>query len=118
MSRLKSGIPATSEHKTGQADDSKTVAEIVQHFITAMDSIRIEMKSVDGLLPLLTDLLDSLNRLQMLSPDFEGKIKIKGWISKLNKMKASDELSDEDTRQLLMELESSYSAFHKALSQK
>ena len=117
MARLTAGIPATSEHQTGGADDAKTVAEIVQHFITSMDSIRLNMNTVDALLPCLTDLLDSLNRLQKLSPDFEGKVKIKAWITKLNTMKASDELSEDDTRQLLMELDSSYSAFHKTLSQ-
>lgn len=117
MARLTAGIPATSEHQTGSADDTKTVAEIVQHFITSMDSIRLNMKTVDALLPCLTDLLDSLNRLQKLSPDFEGKVKIKAWITRLNTMKASDELSEDDTRQLLMELDSSYSAFHKTLLQ-
>lgn len=117
MARLKAGIPATSEHKTGQADDGKTVADIVQHFITSMDNIRLKMNSVDMLMPYLTDLLDALNRYQKLSPDFIGKVKVKEWITRLNAMKASDELSEEDSRQLLMDLDTSYSTFTKSLAQ-
>lgn len=39
------------------------------------------------------------------------------WLSRLNNMQASDELSDSEVRQLLFDLESSYGAFNKILHQ-
>ena len=43
--------------------------------------------------------------------DFSGKVKMKKWISKLHKMPASRELDENDSRQLLFDLESSYNDF-------
>eukprot|EP00246_Nothoceros_aenigmaticus_P017068 TRINITY_DN808_c1_g1_i1.p1 TRINITY_DN808_c1_g1~~TRINITY_DN808_c1_g1_i1.p1 ORF type:complete len:214 (+),score=43.70 TRINITY_DN808_c1_g1_i1:84-725(+) len=112
-----SGIPATVEHK-GSSSDSGTavaVAECVQHFITAMDTLKLNMVAVDQVHPLLSDLLAALNRLQQLPPDFEGKVKAKDWIARLNKMGAADELNEQQSRQLLFDLESSYNAFIQSL---
>lgn len=92
------------------------MAETVQYFITAMDSLKLNMCSVDQIQPLLQDLMDSLNKSATLSGDFEGKIKVKNWLAILNHMKAADELDETHVRQLLFDLESSYNAFHKSLS--
>ena len=46
-----------------------------------------------------------------LPSDFSGKVKMKNWISKLHKMPASRELDENDSRQLLFDLESSYNDF-------
>jgi ESCRT-I complex subunit VPS28 len=122
LKRLKSGIPATVEHQGGGSGsgevgrpDAVVVAQTVQHFITAMDSLKLNMVAVDSLFPLLTELLEALNKMPNLSPDFEGKAKIRAWVATLNRMKASDELDQEQSRQLLFDLESSYTAFHKSL---
>lgn len=112
-----SGIPATVEHK-GSSSDSGTavaVAECVQHFITAMDSLKLNMVAVDQVHPLLSDLLAALSRLPQLPPDFEGKVKARDWITRLNKMGAADELNEQQSRQLLFDLESSYNAFIQSL---
>lgn len=65
--------------------------------------------------PLLSDLVSSMNRVPQLPPDFEGKVKGKDWISRLTKMSASDELNEGQARQLLFDLESSYTAFMNSL---
>ncbi|PNH01904.1 Vacuolar protein sorting-associated protein 28 2, partial [Tetrabaena socialis] len=48
---LHSGMPATVEHRTkqGRANDPEAlgVAECVQHFITAMDSLKLNLAAVD-----------------------------------------------------------------------
>jgi len=88
----------------------------VQFFITCMDSLKLNMTAVDQIHPLLTDLLESLCKVSSLSPDWEGKTKIKNWLVQMNKMKASDELNEEQIRQMLFDLESAYNAFHKSLS--
>lgn len=52
----------------------------------------------------------------LLPPDFEGKVKVKEWIARLAKMRAADELTEQQTRQLLFDLESSYNAFMAVLN--
>ncbi|GBG91065.1 hypothetical protein CBR_g51799 [Chara braunii] len=112
------GIPATLEHgKPCESSGSTTVAvaETVQHFITAMDSLKLNMVAVDQLYPLLCDLLGSLNRVANLGPDFDGKVKLKEWLGRLSKMAASDELNESQSRQLMFDLESAYTAFMNSL---
>ncbi|KYQ93534.1 vacuolar protein sorting 28 family protein [Tieghemostelium lacteum] len=115
------GFPATLEHTTHTTDltDSaraKNVAEAVQTFITTMDSVRLKMVAVDNLHPYLSDLMECLNKNTWLPKTFDGKEKIMHWISTLNKMKANDELDEDQTRQLLFDLESSYNVFYKAIN--
>ena len=117
---ITSGIPATIEHKTTTSSSMETgsamaVAECVQHYITSMDSLKLNMVAVDQVHPILLDLLGSLNNVPLLPAEFEGKVKTRDWISLLNRMGASDELTEQQCRQLLFDLESSYNAFMKAL---
>ncbi|XP_047338903.1 vacuolar protein sorting-associated protein 28 homolog 2-like [Impatiens glandulifera] len=117
---LISGIPATVEHRVVVAamsglTSASVVAECVQNFITAMDSLKLNMIAVDQVHPLLIDLLGSLNKLNILGSDFEGKVKMIEWIGRLSKMGASDELTEQQARQLHFDLESSYNSFMAAL---
>eukprot|EP01135_Chromosphaera_perkinsii_P000472 Nk52_evm26s96 gene=Nk52_evmTU26s96 len=119
LSRLQIGIPATVEHGgMGEGEQKKSamrVAECVQYFITLMDSLKLNMVAVDEIHPLLNDLMESMNNVSSLSPEFEGKVKVKSWLYQLNQMKASDELSEEQVRQILFDLESAHSAFYRSL---
>ncbi|KAJ4833899.1 hypothetical protein Tsubulata_032932 [Turnera subulata] len=114
-----SGVPATVEHRAASAASATTsaaiVAECVQNFITAMDSLKLNMVAVDQVHPLLSDLSASLNKLSILPSDFEGKTKMKEWILRLSKMGAADELTEQQARQLHFDLESSYNSFMAAL---
>ncbi|XP_011043276.1 PREDICTED: vacuolar protein sorting-associated protein 28 homolog 1-like [Populus euphratica] len=114
-----SGVPATVEHRAAAAALSTTsaavVAECVQNFITAMDSLKLNMVAVDQVHPLLSDLSASLNKLSILPSDFEGKTKMKEWILRFSKMGAADELTEQQARQLHFDLESSYNSFMAAL---
>lgn len=52
---ITSGLPATVEHQAPKSQDEansgKKVAETVQYFITAMDSLKLEMRAVDEVFP-------------------------------------------------------------------
>ncbi|XP_038886237.1 vacuolar protein sorting-associated protein 28 homolog 2-like isoform X4 [Benincasa hispida] len=113
------GVPATVEHRAAAAASATTsaaiVAECVQNFITAMDSLKLNMVAVDQVHPLLSDLSASLNKLTILPPDFEGKTKMKEWLGRLSKMDAADELTEQQARQLHFDLESSYNSFMATL---
>lgn len=114
-----SGVPATVEHRaaaaTSSASSASVVAECVQNFITAMDSLKLNMIAVDQVHPLLSDLSSSLNKLLILPSDFEGKTKMREWLSRLSKMGAADELTEQQARQLHFDLESAYNSFMAAL---
>ena len=149
-----SGLPATVEHgapraSVGAPNAAVAVAETVQHFITAMDSLKLNMVAVDQIYPVLSDLMQSMNKVQdgvngvahglvgvetgraarscpaaqsphasptplqipSLPADFSGKVKTRAWVSKVHALPASRELGDDDVRQLLFDLESSYNDF-------
>jgi len=114
--RIAQGVPATIMHGGGK-DENKgkelSVFHAVQHFITTMDALKLAMKAVDQLHPNLSDLMDSLNKVADLPPDHESRTKVKEWLVKLNSMKAHDELSDDDLRQMSFDLDTSYAAFHR-----
>jgi ESCRT-I complex subunit VPS28 len=115
---LKMGIPEPM--KGGTNDDvshAVTVAETVQHFITTMDAIKLDQRAVDEIQPLLSDLNDVLLRIPDLPPneDFLPLQKVSKWLQKLNSMRAVDEISDDDSRQLYHDLDSAYSEFTRYL---
>lgn len=116
---LITGVPATVEHRAavamGATTSASVVAECVQDFITAMDSLRLNMVTVDQVHPLLSDLFSSLNKLTILPSNFEGKTKMKEWIARLSKMGAAEELTQQHARQLNFDLDSSYNSFLEAL---
>lgn len=72
-----SGVPATVEHRATAAALTATsesvVAQCVQNFITAMDSLKVTMVAVN----------DSLNKLSILPADFEGKTEMREWLLNL-----------------------------------
>ncbi|CAI9756586.1 unnamed protein product [Fraxinus pennsylvanica] len=114
-----SGVLATVEHLAAAALSTTTsaaiVAEYVQNFITAMDSLKLNMAAVDQVHSVLSDLSASLNKLTILPPDFEGNTKMRDWIARLSRMGAADELTEQQARQPHFDLESSYNLVVAAL---
>jgi len=82
-----------------------------------MDSLKLNMVAIDQVHPLLSDLLQSLNKVSLMGK-FEGKEKIREWLITLNKLKATDELDENQVRQLLFDLEGAHSSFYRCLSEK
>ncbi|KAJ1651246.1 Vacuolar protein-sorting-associated protein 28 [Dispira simplex] len=119
--RLQTGVPLTVEHATLTDHDpsksAKYVAETVQNFITLIDSLKLNRHAVDEIHPILSDLMQSLNNVTSLPVDFESKPKLLDWLIKLNQMRASDELDQDQVRQLLFDLENAHHAFYRCLSQ-
>ncbi|ORY99531.1 VPS28 protein-domain-containing protein [Lobosporangium transversale] len=116
--RIKIGVPATVEFGDGGASDepnghrtAKYVAETVQSYITVVDLLKLGRTAVDEIHPHLAELMQSLNNVRSLPADFEGRAKVREWLIKLNSMKASDQLTTSEKRQLEFDLESNYTAF-------
>lgn len=113
LERIREDRPITIRDDKGNT--SKCIADIVSLFITIMDKLRLGIKAMDELHPELRDLVDTMNRLSMIPENFDGKSKVKSWLESLNSMQASDELSEDQVRQFLFDLESSYSSFNNLL---
>lgn len=84
-----------------------------ENFITLLDAIKIGMLSKDTLHPLLGDIIKSVNK--VTSVEFENKSKIVQWLITLNQMRASAELSEEQARDFLYDMESAYLGFKSTL---
>lgn len=114
---VRCGAPATVLHATDAGDASETVrvAECVQHFITAMDALKLDQRAVDEVQPLVADLAAGLGRVPHV-PCAAGKAALAKWLVQLNAMRASAEIDDEQARQLSFDLDCAYSEFHRDLA--
>jgi ESCRT-I complex subunit VPS28 len=90
------------------------IAEATQEFITFLDAVKLGLLSKDQLHPLLTDVIQSVNR--VTDKDFENRGKIVQWLIALNQMKATDELGEDQARELEMDIQQAYSGFKRILS--
>lgn len=132
--RLETGLPATIEHPGGGAEtghasspapdgngvragggtSAKLAAEATQHFITFMDALRLNFRAKDELHPLLANVITSVDAVTG-GGDFEGRKDIVRWLIRLNAMKAGDEITEDESRQCLFDIEGAYNAFYQNL---
>ncbi len=75
-----------------------------QCFITFMDALKLNLKAKDQLHPFLTELMTGYSKFRG-SAEWEGRAKILHWLIELNAMKASDEITDEQSRQVSVKIE-------------
>ena len=74
--------------------------------------LTLEIKSVDEILPALRDVHQALSDYPKLPSDYQGLANVQKWVEKMNVMKASDDLSDDDVRQLKFDLDSAMQRFN------
>ncbi|GJE90759.1 vacuolar protein sorting-associated protein 28 [Phanerochaete sordida] len=118
LHRLKVGVPATVEHSSEAGPETgKWIAETTQGFITFMDALKLNMRAKDQLHPILQELVTGYARFKG-SKDWEGRSKLVAWLITLNGMKASEELTNEQIRQLSFDIEHAYNEFFRSLSGK
>ncbi|KAF9047179.1 vacuolar protein sorting-associated protein 28 [Hymenopellis radicata] len=118
LHRIQVGVPATVEHSTEAGPETgKWVAETTQSFITLMDALKLSYRAKDQLYPYLQELVTGYARFKG-STDWEGRSKMVGWLITLNGMKASEEITEEQSRQLLFDADHAYNEFFKSLSSK
>ena len=75
----------------------------------------LKLAAKDQVAPYLSDLLTSLYKVRQLPTDFSGTTFVRRWTVQLDKMRASDELGEDEIRQLLYDTENSYNAFMRLL---
>ncbi|KAI1267566.1 ESCRT-1 complex, Vps28 subunit [Xylariaceae sp. FL1019] len=121
--RLKVGMPSTavtastsSAPQPATTIDSKAgqlILKATEDFITFLDALRLGLHAKDQLHPLLTDIIQSANK--VTDQDFENRGKIIQWLITLNQMKATQELTEEEARELESDINSAYTGFKNAL---
>jgi len=115
LERIREDRPITIKDDKG--NNGKLIAEIVALFITTMDKLRMEIKSMDEHFQDCKDLCEALNTLSTLPSDYEGRVKVEKWLNILKSMNVSDELTEQQVREMLFDFDAAYGAFNKILHQ-
>jgi len=85
-----------------------------EDFITFLDALRLGMNSKTSLHPLLSAVIQSVNK--VTNQDFEHRGKIIQWLITLNQMKTSQELSEDQARDLAFDMEQAYNGFKSVIT--
>ncbi|KAK0544026.1 Vacuolar protein-sorting-associated protein 28 [Tilletia horrida] len=96
---------------------AKQVAETTQAFITFLDALKLKLRAKDSLHPLLSELVVCYTRCGEGTGGMneEARAKMLHWLIQLNQMRASDEIDEEQARQLLFEIEGAYQEWFRSL---
>lgn len=121
VERIRVGIPATVEQPSHtpqnvgvpSAASGSLVLTATENFITFLDALKLNMLSKDALHPLLAEVIQSVNK--VTDKDFENRGKIIQWLITLNQMRATEELTEEQARELAFEMETAYQGFKATL---
>ncbi|KKY17367.1 putative vacuolar protein sorting-associated protein [Phaeomoniella chlamydospora] len=101
---LSTASPAPAPTSSGPAILSAT-----ENFITFLDALRLNLTSKDALHPLLTEVIQSVNK--VTEADFEGRARIIHWLIVLNGMRATQDLTEDQVRELSFDMEQAYNGF-------
>lgn len=118
--RIRIGLPSTvtapvlSATTSGNNGSNGTlILEATQDFITFLDALKLGLLAKDQLHPLLSDVIQSVNK--VTDRDFDGRGKIVQWLIALNQMKATEEVSEDQARELELDMNSAYQGFKATL---
>jgi len=100
--------PNSSAAAAGAAS-SRLIVDATENFITFLDALKLNMSSKETLHPLLSDVIQSANK--VTEHDFDHRGKIIQWLITLNQMRTTEELSDEQIRELTFDMEQAYAGF-------
>jgi ESCRT-I complex subunit VPS28 len=95
------------------AANASAIVSASENFITLFDAVRMNILSKDTLHPILVDTIQAVNK--VTDRDFENKGKIVQWLITLNQMRAAEELSPEQARELQFDLNAAYEGFKATL---
>lgn len=127
--RLRIGLPATVEQAShgapatsmgaaaggapGGTASGSLILTATENFITFLDALKLNWVSKDALHPLLSEVIQSVNK--VTDRDFENRSKIIQWLITLNQMRATEELSEDQARELAFDIEQAYHGFKATL---
>ncbi len=113
LARIDAGVPMPSNAGTSQIVAIQTVTE---KFITLLDILNMNMRSKTDLFMPIEETYNAMQTVHILPDDFSGKAEIKHWLDRLDMMAAVDELSEDDTSDLLLAVDKVYSRVKDIIS--
>jgi ESCRT-I complex subunit VPS28 len=119
--RIRTGLLITTTNTsaidTGSGNGGGTngtlILEATQDFITFLDALKLGLLAKDQLHPLLSDVIQSVNK--VTSRDFDGRGKIVQWLITLNQMKATEVVSEDQSREMELDMNAAYQGFKATL---
>ena len=117
--RLRVGLPATVEQpsqtapKTGNGAAGTLILTATENFITFLDALQVKLYSKGTLHPLLSEVIQSVNN--VTDQDFANRGKIIQWLITLNQMRPTEELSEEQARDMAGDITEAYQGFKATL---
>ena len=117
MTHATSSVPQSNPTVAVPAPTSASTQSAIlatENFITFLDALRLNIGSKDQLHPLLSEVIQSTKK--VTDADFEGRANIIKWLIKLNSMKAHEELSDGDKREIEFDIDAAYRGFKDMMS--
>ena len=113
LQRIRDGKPLAIHEEN--RNESRLIADVVSMFLTLLDRLRLDIMANDQLQPDVKDLLDAMDKMRSLPKDFEGRKAVQQWLDVLKDMSASDELTPDQARQMVFDVEGAYNDFNKFL---
>ena len=80
------------------------------------DALSLEIRSVDGLKPHVVEVQAALKNYPKLPPNYEPLNTVNNWTDKLSGMKATDEITEDEARQMLLDLQTAMNRFKEDLT--
>ncbi|KAH8793221.1 vacuolar protein sorting-associated [Hyaloscypha finlandica] len=118
--RIRIGLPSTvtapsinTAVTSNNGTNGTLILEATQDFITFLDALKLGLLEKHQLHPLLSDVIQSVNK--VTDRDFDGRGKIVQWLIALNQMKATEEISEDQARELELDMNSAYQGFKATL---
>ncbi|MCJ1322009.1 Vacuolar protein-sorting-associated protein 28 [Xylographa vitiligo] len=105
--------PPAASNPAASGPSASSIANATENFITFLDALRIKILAKDQLHPLLSEVIQSVNK--VVEGDFDGRGNIIKWLIRLNGMRAGENLGEEETRECAFELEGAYAGFKAKL---
>lgn len=106
-------VPSAGGAAATTVVNAPLILDATENFITFLDALKLNFRAKDQLHPLLSEVIQSVNK---VAPDFEDRGKIVQWLITLNQMKATEELSEQQARELDLDMNQAYQGFKSILS--
>jgi len=85
--------------------------EITGILLSTRDMLEMNMSSIDYLVPNLRTCYTALKKYPSFPPNFDGTVKMERWYNKVSELKVTDQLSEDDIKQLKFDISDVYEKF-------
>lgn len=102
---MAAGTVSTLLFLTILVKQAKRVFDITSKFIAPIDVLQLGITAIDEVLPHVRDLSQALSNYPNMPSSYNGIKTVKDWEQKMSSMAASDNMSDDQTRQLKLDLD-------------